>query len=126
MLTTNKAVYGTDGSLTELGKLKSSVSGNVHEAKVFSFENVADGILIDYKDIRYYTYTCYRYISDDELEVHQGILFYDEGLTDELGSFTDPHNVESIHAYFTDNPNYVLIKDETTYTKSFVILNGWK
>lgn len=127
MLTTNKAVYGTDGSLTDLGKLKGSGSGESEQAKTFSFRNVSAGVAIDYKDIRYYTYTCYRYYSEEELVVHHGIFFYEEGSDDELGSFTDPGNIEALKAYFIPGDSeHILIKDLVNCTRSYVIINGWR
>lgn len=125
MLTTNKAVYGTDGSLIELGKLKGSASGDIQQSKTYTFEGSSDGILIDYKDVLYYTYTCYRYTSEENLIIHHGILFYDEGVEDEMGGFTDPSDVIPLNAYYTDDPNKVLIKDEGTYSHSFIVLNSW-
>ena len=125
MLTTNKAVYGTDGSLSSLGKLKGWASGNVQQSKSYTFAGSSDGVLIDYKDVRYYTYTCYRYTSDEDLKVHHGILFYDEGVEDEMGGFTDPADITPLNAYYTDDPNKVLIKDEGSYSYSFIILNAW-
>lgn len=124
MLTTNKSVYGTDGSLTELGKLKSGAT-NTHQSKTYTFEGTSDGILIDYKNVSFYTYICYRYTSEEELKIHHGILFYDDGLLDEMGSFTDPGDITPINAYYTDDPNKVLIKDEGSYSYSFIVLNSW-
>ena len=116
MLTSNKAVYGTDGSLTELGKLKGGTSGNIHQSKTYTFMGSSDGVLIDYKNVTFYTYTCYRYTTEEELIIHHGILFYDEGSEDELGSFTDPSDAIPINAYYTDDPNKVLIKDNGSYS----------
>lgn len=130
MLTTNKAVYGTDGSLSELGKLKGSGGGGGGEseqAETFSFRNVSAGVAINYKDISYYTYTCYRYYRDDELVVHHGIFFYDEGIEDEMGCFTDPRDAESLNAYYIPgDSDHVLIKDLVSCTRSYVIINGWR
>lgn len=41
MLTTNKAVYGTDGSLSELGRLKGLGGGRVH-APIFESERIVN------------------------------------------------------------------------------------
>lgn len=125
MLTTNRAVYGTDGSLIELGKLKGGAFGNIQQSKIYTFAGSSDGVLIDYTGVRFYTYTCYRYTSGEELKVHHGILFYEDGLLDEMGSFTDPVEVLPLNAYYTDDPNKVLIKDEGSYSHSFIILNAW-